>query len=78
MSAMPKARCGACLYYVKVDDVVGVCHRMPPSRGNGMPLTNAESWCGEWVGKAYGPLPMLVLRAEFGEPQSPARDFGEQ
>lgn len=45
--------CKDCRFHTKVDDMIGVCHRLPPMPVNETtstqpPVKSAETWCGEY------------------------------
>lgn len=51
---MNEARtCKTCRYWVKVNEDMGDCHRMPPHSQPGymasFPKVLHFEWCGEWV-----------------------------
>ncbi|NBC37750.1 hypothetical protein GTZ99_14435 [Novosphingobium sp. FSY-8] len=42
-----QAVCAACIFYSEQTKGFGYCRRYPPT--DGLPLTNAASWCGEFI-----------------------------
>lgn len=57
----PLARCETCVFWERVGDGAGRCHRLPPP----WPMSHAGDWCGEWR-HGMAPEDLASLSPEAG------------